>query len=522
VRSRSSPGHAIVVTFLALAFFPGCLKRPVEDPNVIVVSVSSSPNDLDPRFGLDDVSQKIHQLVFDALLTLDDHLQVVPTSGLAERLENPNPTTYVVALRRGIRFHDGHELTSADVVHTFRSLIDPTLAAPRRGGFRSLRSVTAADRYTVVFTLDAPFPSFPINLVAMQIVPDGADAGFRDRLIGTGPYKFERYLPDDRVELSAFADYWQGPPSNSGLVMKVVPDEVMCALELRKGTVDLVVNDVSPDILMQLEKDQRLQSATGPGVDYQYIGLNLRDPVLSDPRVRRSLAHAIDRQAIVEYLRRGLATPADGMLPPLSWAHSPDLRPYDHDPRRAKALLDEAGYVDPDADGPKTRFTLTLKVSNVEFNRLQSTAIQQDLARVGIRLDVRAYEFSTFFADVIAGNFQLYTLQWTGGSLADPDILRRVFHSTQVPPSGFNRGRYANPHVDRLLDAAASATDRQERLTLLSEVQKLIASDVPYISLWRKTNFAVAQANLTGIRLSPTADYFFLKDVARISRLDTN
>jgi peptide/nickel transport system substrate-binding protein len=356
----------------------------------------------------------------------------------------------------------------------------------------------------------------------MQIVPEGADAGFGDRPIGTGPYKFERHLTDDRVELSAFGDYWQGSPRNSGLVMKVVPDEVMRALELRNGAVDLVVNDVSPDILLQLEKDRRLRSTTGPGVDYQYIGLNLRDPVLSHPLVRRALAHAIDRQAIVDHLRRGLATAADGMLPPLSWAHSPDLFSFDHDPARARALLDEAGYPDPDDEGPNTRFTLTLKISNLEFNRLQSAVIQQALARVGIRLDVRAYEFATFFADVIAGNFQLYTLQWTGGALADPDILRRVFHSTQEPPSGFNRGRYANPQVDRLLDAASTAIDRRERLELLAKVQRVIATDVPYISLWRKTNFAIARSGLEGIRLSPMADFFFLRDVARARTLGAN
>jgi peptide/nickel transport system substrate-binding protein len=135
---------------------------------------------------------------------------------------------------------------------------------------------------------------------------------------------------------------------------------------------------------------------------------------------------------------------------------------------------------------------------------------------------VRAYEFATFFADVIAGNFQLYTLQWTGGALADPDILRRVFHSTQEPPSGFNRGRYANPQVDRLLDAASTAIDRRERLELLAKVQRVIATDVPYISLWRKTNFAIARSGLEGIRLSPMADFFFLRDVARARTLGAN
>lgn len=161
--------------------------------------------------------------------------------------------------------------------------------------------------------------------------------------------------------------------------------------------------------------------------------------------------------------------------------------------------------------------TLSLKASNSEFNRLQSSVIQQNLAEVGIGLDVRSYEFATLYADVLAGNFQLYALQWTAGALADPDILRRVFHSKQVPPAGFNRGRYSNPRVDALLDAAGVETDEPRRLALYADVQRIVAHDVPYISLWYKTNVAVAQRSLSGVRLSPLADFLFLKDVARVA-----
>jgi peptide/nickel transport system substrate-binding protein len=252
-------------------------------------------------------------------------------------------------------------------------------------------------------------------------------------------------------------------------------------------------------------------------VDYQYIGLNLQDAHLKDVRVRQALAYAIDRDAIVEYLRRGLAVPADGMLPPLSWAAASDVPEFGHDPDKAKALLDEAGYPDPDGDGPAARFTLTLKVSNIEFNRLQSSVIQQDLRAVGIDLDVRTFEFATLYADVLSGNFQMFTLQWTAGSLADPDILRRVFHSQQVPPNGFNRGHYSNPRVDALLDAASRTEDVDRRLELYGEVQRLVAADVPYVSLWWKTNVAVARRNLSGVRLTPLGDYLFLKDVSRVA-----
>jgi peptide/nickel transport system substrate-binding protein len=158
---------------------------------------------------------------------------------------------------------------------------------------------------------------------------------------------------------------------------------------------------------------------------------------------------------------------------------------------------------------------LTLKTSNLEFNRLQSSVIQENLRAVGIALDVRSYEFATMYADVLKGNFQMYTLQWVGGAVTDPDILRRVFHSTQVPPVGFNRGYFHDDRVDRLLDAAAAATTESERLALYDEVQKIVAEQAPYISLWYKTNVTVAARSLSGIHLAPTADLAFLKDVAR-------
>lgn len=500
---------------LALLFLSSaCLHRPTTNPNILVVGVTSGPNNLDPRVGTDDVSAKTAQLVFNNLMTLDERLRVAPD--LAERLENPEPTIYVATLRKGVRFHDGHELTSADVVYTFKSLLDPAFVSPRKGAYRMVKTIEARDRYTVAFVLKEPFGSFPVNLV-MPIVPDGAGPSFREHPVGTGPYRFVRYLVDDHVELAPFADYFGGRPRNDGLILKIVPDDIMRGLELRKGTIDIVVNDIAPDIVHQLGRDPALQLVESPGVDYQYIGLNLRDPLLKDVRVRKAIGYAIDRKAIVEYLRRGLAAPAAGLLPPVSWAFEPTVFTFSYDPARARALLDEAGYPDPDGDGPQPRFHLTLKVSNLEFNRLQSAVIQQNLRAVGIALDVRTYEFATLYADVLKGSFQLFTLQWVGGAVADPDILRRVFHSTQVPPAGFNRGFFHDASVDRLLDEAAVTTDEERRRHLYGEVQQTIAAEAPYISLWYKTNVAVARRTLTGIHIPPIADFTFLRDVARVA-----
>ncbi len=172
---------------------------------------------------------------------------------------------------------------------------------------------------------------------------------------------------------------------------------------------------------------------------------------------------------------------------------SPTSQQFAYDPARARALLDEAGYRDPDGDGPLPRLRLSLSCSTNEETRLQSAIIQENLRRVGIDLDVRSYEFATFYQDVLKGRFQLFSLQWVGGALVDPDILRRVYHSSQVPPAGFNRGYYSNPEVDRLLDAAAASTSDEERRELYGEVQRLVARDAAYIPIWNKTNVVVAQ-----------------------------
>ena len=436
---RASRGSRVVgrfrttcaLTLAATCLTTGCLRRPTLNPNVIVVGITSGPNNLDPRIGTDAVSQQIAQLVFGGLMKVNENLRIVPD--LADELTHPTPTTYVATLKRGVRFHDGRELTSADVAYTFRCFLDPKFISARKGAYRALKSVDAPDRYTVLFTLKEPFESFPINLV-MPIVPDGADASFGRHPIGTGPYRFVGYAVDDHVDLAAFDDYFEGRPRNDGLVLKVVPDDIMRGLELRKGTMDLVLNDLAPDIVFQLESEPALQHVESPGTDYQYMGLNLRDPILKDVRVRQAISYAIDRHAIVEYLRRGLAAPAVGILPPVSWAFEPDVVTFPYDPAKARSLLDAAGYPDPDGDGPEPRFRLSLKTSNVEFNRLQSSVIQQNLRAVGIALDVRTFEFATLYADVLKGNFQMFTLQWVGGAVTDPDILRRVFHSTQVPP----------------------------------------------------------------------------------------
>jgi peptide/nickel transport system substrate-binding protein len=482
-------------------------------PGVIIVGVRTGPNTIDPRLGNDEAAARVAQLMFNQLFETGDDLRPQPV--LAERLENPDPLTYRVALRRGVKFHDGHELTAKDVVFTYAQMIDPSFISPAKGAFSALKRVTAIDDYEVEFTLKEPFAAFRNQLAGPpSIVPAGAGADFGRHPIGTGPYKFVRFDVDDQVVLAPFPEYFNGPPKNAGIVIRVLPDDTMRGLELKKGSIDLVVNDLPPDIVHQFEgKDFHI--AKSPGLDYSYLGINMLDPVLEDKRVRHAIGYAIDRRAIVEYLRRGLARPATGLIPSQAWAYQPDIFQFTYDPSRARHLLDEAGYKDPDGDGPLLRVHLSLKVSNAEETRLQATVIQQQLRDVGIDLDVRSYEFATMYADVLNGNFQMFSLQWVGASMVDPDILRRVFHSMQTPPGGFNRGHYSNPQVDRLLDLAGTATTEADRKKYYGDAQKIIAEDAPYISIWNRTNVAVAQPSLTGLHLNAVGNFESLKDVIK-------
>lgn len=496
------------VVLALVALLAACSQQRPEG-SAIVVGMANPVINLDPRVGADEASQKAHQLLFNTLVRIDDHLRIVPE--LAETVEQPDPLTYVVRLRRGVPFHNGRELTSADVVYTFRSFLDPTFRG-RSGAYRLLASVDALDSHTVRFALKEPFGSFPINLV-MGIVQDGSGGANAQQPVGTGPYRLAQFVADDRLVLTAFDEHFAGRPKNDSVVLKVIPDDTMRGLELRKGSIDLVVNDLSPDIVWQFRQEGRLGVETGPGTDYAYVGLNLENAALSHPDVRKAIGFAIDRDAIVKYLRRGFATTAVGIVPPMSWAFERGVFDFRYDPAEAKRLLDHAGFPDPDGDGPLPRFRVSLKTSTSEVYRVQAAVIQRDLGQVGIAVEVRSTELATLLGDVVKGSFEMYTLQFVG--VTDPDMLRRVFHSAQQPPAGLNRVHYSNAEVDRLIDAAARAVDDTARRVLYTKAQQIIAADVPYISLWYKTNVAVFQPGIRGVRLSPIADFTFLKDVSR-------
>jgi peptide/nickel transport system substrate-binding protein len=237
------------------------------------------------------------------------------------------------------------------------------------------------------------------------------------------------------------------------------------------------------------------------------MAFNLRDPILKDVRVRQALAYAIDRGPVIEYLLRGFAQPAASTLPVQSWAYTSDVQMYPHDPQRARQILDQAGYKPVNG----IRFHLAMKTSTDESTRLMVAVLQQQLRDVGIQLDIRTFEFATFFSYVTKGVFQLYSLRWVGGSNEDPDIFEHAFHSGQFPPKGANRGFYSNPVVDALIDQARIEMDQNRRKRLYGEVQRILADELPYINLWYLDNVLVHTRRVKNLSISAPGNYDFLK-----------
>ncbi len=494
----------VAVIALALLLAASCARKPA--PDELVMIIESSPANLDPRVGTDAQSERIDKLLFDSLVRRDEHFNLQPW--LAERWEIPDPLTYILHLRRGVRFHDGRPLAARDVKWTLDSILDGSIRTPKASVYRLLDHIDTPDDSTVVIHLKEPFATLLWNLSdgAIGIVPYGSGADFNRNPVGSGPFELVSLEQDKEVVIARNDNYWGEKPHVARVRFKVVPDTTTRALELRKGSADVAINALTADMIAVMRRDPELKIETAPGTIYAYLALNLRDPILKEVRVRQALAFAIDRRPMIHYLWRDLAQPAASVLPPQHWAYDGDVPTYGYNPQRARELLDAAGYrAGPDG----IRFHVTMKTSTEESTRLLAAVLQQQLRAVGIALDIRTFEFATFYADVTKGAFQLCSLRWIGGN-EDPDIFEHVFYSASTPPKRANRGYYSNPVVDKLIDEGRSTVDQQRRKEIYAEVQRILANDLPYINLWYLDNVLVHTNRVRGLELTPSGNYDFL------------
>jgi peptide/nickel transport system substrate-binding protein len=508
--------NTVVAAAVVLAVALGCQPRGRQTPDDTLVMVIEVPmNSADPRAQVSSYDGKLSRLV-TAGLTAVDTPTMEPRLELAAKIEARDDHTIDATLRDDARFSDGSPVTAADVVGTYMTVLAPeSRSSSHKMLTERLFSVEAIGDRVARFHLKAPLATF-LSDIDFGIVSFHDGSPRSDRVIGAGPYRLLA-LTADGATLERNPFYFGDPPRLPRLEIKFVRDAAARLLMLAGGSADVIQNAVRLDLVPAVAAQPRVQLQTAHSDVLTFLMMNNDDKVLSDRRVRQAIALALDRPQIIAAKLEGLAVPATGLLPPQHWAYNGDVARWTHDAARARQLLDEAGLRDPDGDGPAPRLHLIYKTSSDAFRVAIARVIAAQLAEVGIAVEVRPFEFATFFADIKRGAYQLASMQTT--DITDPDFYFMYFHSSWIPSEaardGFNRWRYRSPLVDRLTLAGRQELDRARRKQIYDQVQRQVAEDVPIVPLWHEDNVVLSNADVRGYTLTPNARLSGLRTVTK-------
>ncbi len=508
---------------LAASFAFGAPALAQTPPNVLIVGQIAEPKSLDPSVDTAVNDFRILMNMYDGLVRYRDGT-LEPEPALAESWEiSDDGLTYTFHLREGVTFHDGTPFDAEAVKFTFDRMLDEshpfhgTGPFPLAFFFSAIESTTAVDASTVEFKLSEPYAPFLSNLAypAGLIVSPAAVAehgeDFGRNPSGTGPFKFESWDSNTSVVITRNEDYWDGAPPLEAVVFRPITDANTRVAEMLSGGIDLMV-EVPPDNLNQFRDGAAFEVYEQAGPHLWFLILNAKEGPFADKRVRQAVNYAIDKQALVENVLQGTAEIAAGPTPPaFAWAYNEELEPYPHDPERAKALLADAG-----AEGAELTFYVTEGGSGMLDPVAMGTAIQADLAAVGLDVAIETYEWNTFLGEVnpgLEGKADMAQMAWMTN---DPDTLPYLALRTDAFPDkgGFNSGYYSNPDVDALLEQARTSTDQDERAALYKEMQAIVQDDAPwaFIANWKQN--AVSTSSVEGFSLQPSF-FLILRDVSK-------
>ena len=515
---------ALLIMALGALLSSGCRNR----SETFVIQLSDKISTLDPIGSptVDVASERIRVLIFNSLVKKNEKFDYVPD--LASDIKRADDgLSYTFTLRDGVTFHDGKPLTSADVKYT----IDAVLASSSgkaasffEGSGESKKGlvtgVEAPDPRTVIIRLSRPWLGLLSNLVPIGIVPKDSADSQKTHPLGSGPFKFVSHdTAQQTIALEANPNYWEGAPQIAALRVRVIEDGNALQAELRSGSVTVapIPTNLTPDAIKSLEQDSKLQVMQFTGANIVYLGFNAQSPPLDNVKLRQAIAYAIDRETIIRDLLLGQAKVAHSILPEESWAYSPGQK-YAFDQARAKQLLDEAGFRDPDGDGPQMRFQkpIKFKISSSSVATRQYVDVIRDyLKKVGIPVEIETMETNTLLDQLRLGDFQMTTSRWVGGN-QDPIFLKDLFHSSEIPSqqrASRNRSRYKNPELDRILDEAVNTADREKALGLYRQAQEIASRDLPMLPLWYPANMVVANKTVGNIKIDGSGDWSFVRNL---------
>lgn len=482
--------------------------------DTLIEGTIGEPSILIPMLAGDSASHNVAGQIFNGLVKYDTDLSVI--GDLAESWEiSKDGLVITFHLRKGVRWADGVEFTADDVMFGYKTIIDEKTPTAYSEDFRQVKKAEVLDRYTFRVTYDKPFAPALTSWGSLVVLPrhllEGKDitkSELTRNPIGLGPYKLNKWTSGQELLLDAYHDYFEGRPYIDHYRYRIIPDPATMFLELQAGGIDMM--GLTPiQYTKQTETDffrSNYQKFRYPTFAYTYMGLNLKHPFFMDKRVRQAIAHAIDKSEIVDVVLFGLGNPSTGPYVPNTWPYNPNVKKYEHDPAKALQLLKEAGWSDTDGDGILDKegkpfeFTIFTNMGNT-LRMNTATIIQWRLARVGIKVEIRALEWSTFINEFIdKRRFQAVILGWSIG--LDPDQFD-IWHSSKTKPKEFNFVSYSNPEVDELLDRGRRTFDISERKKAYFRIQEILAEELPYIFLYVPDATPIVHARFKGIKPSP-------------------
>ncbi len=483
--------YLALVLALCLVFGLSTMANAADAP-VLKYGTDAEPVGFDPHTTPAIASLRMITQMYNQLVDVDASLQVVPE--LAESWEQPDETTYVFHLVKGVKFHNGREMTAEDVKYSFERILNPDLGALGNTAnyYNMIDTIEVIDPYTVQFKLKAINAPFLANLsstyasiVCKEVVEENkGDIARADA--GTGPYTFVEWVPDNHVTLAAFPDYFvAGEPTMGGIEYYVMTDMAARLAALRTGEVDLIVGNAASVPLVEGDKD--IQVIAYQTLTYQTLCLNLTMDQFKDPRVAQAISLAVNREEILDLVYDGQAVIASFAPPAMGqWAVPVDNDPfYKQDIEKAKALMAEAGY----ADG----FEVTLTTGLLDTLRDLAVVLEQQLAPIGIKVKIENVENAQYVDQWKAKNFQMMVCQNTAGT--DPSRAVAFFFATDA---GANIASYSNARVDELCALGAGTTDVAKRQEYYKEAAAIILTDCPNITFVSPMDYFFARTGLSG------------------------
>lgn len=479
----------------------------------LIEGVIGEPSTLIPILASDSASHSVAGLIYNGLLKYDKNLEL--TGDLAESWDlSPDGLTITFHLKKGVKWQDGREFTSRDVMYTYKTIIDPKTPTAYAEDFLQVKSAEAPDRYTFRAVYGKPFApalaSWGLNILPAHLL-EGKDITKTElarKPVGTGPYRLKEWSAGQRLVLEANPEYFEGRPYLERRVFRIIPDTSTMYMELKAGGLDMM--GLTPVQFKRQTNSSdfltRFNKYSYPVPSYTYLGYNLKNPLFSDKRVRQAITCAINKDELVSGVLFGLGQQGSTPYVPGTWAFNPRVPSFPYDPARASALLAEAGWKDKGGDGillkdgKPLRFTILTNQGNEQ--RIKSAQIiQYRLKKVGIDVRIRVLEWASLLTNYIdKRNFDAVLMGWNISQ--DPDQYD-IWHSSKTAAKELNFISYKNGEVDRLLEEGRSSFDREKRRSCYYRMQEIIAEEQPYTFLYVPLALPAISSRIRGIEPAP-------------------